>query len=404
MSSFPPRECGLATFTADVKTAVDRANPGGCSWVMAMDVPHQRHAYPRSVRLQIAREDRLQYVEAARFVNDMDCDLVNVQHEYGLFGGVYGSYLLDFINVVQRPVVLTLHTTLPDPPQELRTITRELVAASAETVVLARTAVDILQRDYGIPAEQLHFIPHGVPNVRLLPTQAAKRALGIADRRVIVTCGLINPGKGIEYAIEGVAGLVKEFPDVLYLVVGETHPGVRAESGEAYRESLQARVHELGLDNHVRFVNRYLRYRELVLYLLASDVYMVPYLNLDQIVSGTLAYALGCGRAIVSTPSIYAREVLADGRGVLVPPRSAEAIATMTAGLLRHDGWRTRMQQAAYDLGHGMIWPNVARRYLEVYELAVERTRQRDELVREYLPPKVSLPIEPSELEHVFVR
>lgn len=404
LSSFPPRECGLATFTADVKAAVDRANVGGDSWVIAMNAVGQRPIYDRSVvRFDVDRDHRDQYAQAARLINTSECDLVNIQHEYGLFGGIWGSHLLGLIRSLDRPVVLTLHTVLPHPDNDIREITQELIAASSATVVLARTAVDILCDDYGIDHGRLHFIPHGVPNVELLPTEPAKRALGIEGRKVIATCGLINPGKGIEYAIEGMAGLVEEFPDLLYVVVGETHPGVRAESGETYRESLQGKVHELGLDDHVRFVNRYLRYRELVLYLLASDVYMVPYLNVDQIVSGTLAYALGCGRAIVSTPSTYAREVLAGGRGVIIPPRSAEAITAATAGVLRHDSWRTQLQQAAYDLGHSMIWPNVARQYLDVCDLVLRDRWATENVGFAYEPPEVGLRVEPAQLEHVFL-
>jgi glycosyltransferase involved in cell wall biosynthesis len=370
LSSFPPRECGLATFTLSVVQAVNRASSAEPGWVIAVNDAGSPHAYPPAVRFQIERDEARSYAGAATWVNDSDRDVVNIQHEYGLFGGLWGSHLLEFMRQVRRPVVLTLHTVLPAPCAELREITQELIACASETVVLARAAAGILRQDYGVGSDDIHFIPHGVPNVPFASPEAAKQALGLAGRRVIVTCGLINPAKGIEYAVEAMAGLVREFPDLLYLVVGETHPGVRQEAGERYRDLLATLVQEFGLGDHVRFVNRYLGYRELVQYLLASDVCLVPYLNLDQIVSGTLAYALGCGRAVVSTPSTYAREVLADGRGVLVPPRSAPGIESAVAKLFRDDELRQRLQRAAYELGHTMIWPRVATRYLDVFQLA----------------------------------
>jgi glycosyltransferase involved in cell wall biosynthesis len=261
-----------------------------------------------------------------------------------------------------------MHTVLPDPNPDLRAVTRELIARCDATVVLSRSAIDILRRDYEIGAARVTFIPHGVPNVAFIEPERAKRALGLGGRAVLATCGLMNPGKGVEYALEAVAGLVDEFPNLLYLVVGETHPGVRAQMGEAYREQLMDQVQTLGLQKHVRFENRYLRYRELVLYLLASDVYVVPYLDLNQIVSGTLAYAMGCGRAIVSTPSAYAKEILADGRGLLAAARDPKSLQAQIASLLRDGVYRRAIQQRAYAYGHEMIWPHVARSYLETFQ------------------------------------
>jgi glycosyltransferase involved in cell wall biosynthesis len=375
LSSFPPRECGLATFTLSVVKAVNRASSTDPGWVIALNEARMPYAYPPAVRFLIERDEAPSYVEAAAWVNDTDRDVVNIQHEYGLFGGVWGSYLLEFTRRVRRPVVLTLHTVLPAPSPELREITQELITCASKTVVLARAAKGILSRDYGVDTGEVHFIPHGVPNVPFAAPDGAKKPLGLEGRRVILTCGLINPGKGIEYAIEAMAGLVREFPDLLYLIVGETHPGVRQETGESYRGLLLTLVRKFGLGDHVRFVNRYVDYRELVQYLLASDVCLVPYLNLDQIVSGTLAYALGCGRAIVSTPSSYAREALADGRGVLVAPRNAPEIESAVAQILRDDGLRERLQRAAYELGHSMIWPNVATQYLDVFQQALHARR-----------------------------
>ncbi len=381
VASYPPRECGIATFTRDTREAVQGINDGGFAGVIAMNDPGRTYTYPEEVAWQIDRDVPGSYDLAADFVNASGYQVVNVQHEYGLFGGNRGVMLLRFLDRVRRPVVLTLHTVLPSPDAELRDVTRQLIAHASITIVLAQAAIDILQRDYGVSRNALRFVPHGVPNVQLTSAEAAKEALSLSGRTVLMTCGLMGPGKGIEFALEAVAQLVSEFPDIMYVVAGETHPGEKAQNGESYREQLMTQVRQLGIEEHVHFENRYLTLGELVLHLLASDVYVVPYLNLTQIVSGTLAYALGCGRAIVSTRSTYAREVLADGRGRLVEPRDAAGIREAVAAILRDPAGKVEMERRAYELGHTMIWPNVARAYLETFQSALRN-----------LPPMLTSP------------
>ncbi|HLQ34420.1 MAG TPA: glycosyltransferase family 4 protein [Chloroflexota bacterium] len=373
VGSYPPRECGIATFTRDLVTAIDRLNPRAPGRIAAMNDPGRTYPYPPAVKWHIDRDVARSYDEAAEFVNDGPFDLVNIQHEYGLFGGTRGDYLFGFLDRLRKPAVLTMHTTLPEPDSKLREVTRGLIHRADQTIVLAQTALDILTRDYGVDRTRLRFIPHGVPNVRFVSTDRAKQALGLGSRPVLATCGLMSPGKGIEYALDAVAGLVDEFPDLVYLVVGETHPGVRAEIGESYRDQLEEHVRQLGLQEHVIFNNRYLKYRELVLHLLACDVYIVPYLNLKQIVSGTLAYAVGCGRAVVSTPSLYAREILAEGRGLQAEARSPESLQARIGALLRNPEYRQTVQARAYAYGHEMIWPNVARAYLETFQAVCDQ-------------------------------
>ena len=368
VGSYPPRECGIATFTRDVIAAIQKLTRVDSTVVIAVNEPTGRYGYPSRVKCHIERDVAASYDLAADAVNASDCELVSVQHEYGLFGGTWGSFLLRFMDRVRHPTVLTLHTVLPNPDPALRTVTQSLVDRSAMTIVLARSAIEILADDYGVAREKVRFIPHGVPDVQRLSQAKAKRALGLEGRTVLATCGLMNPGKGIQYAIEAVATLVNEFPDLLYLVVGETHPGVIASSGEAYRDQLEAEVRGLGLEAHVRFDNRYISYRELVLHLLATDVYLVPYLDLNQVVSGTVAYALGCGRAVVSTPSTYAREVLADGRGVLTAERDSRALGAAVSTILRDAAYRNQLEERAYLFGHQMTWPRVAQAYSDVYQ------------------------------------
>ena len=371
VGSYPPRECGIATFTADTLAAVRKADPAGRQAVAAVTEPGGDYTYPSEVRWVIDREIDRSYDVAAAGINASDCQIVNVQHEYGLFGGECGSVLLRFLDQLRLPVVLTLHTVLPNPERSLRFVTRALIRRSMRTIVLARTAIDILERDYGVEPTRLRFVPHGVPDVPFSTQDDAKRALGFEGRTVLSTCGLMNRGKGIEYAVEAIAGLVGCFPDLLYVVAGETHPGVRAHEGETYRQELRQQVIRLGLEKHVHFEDRYLSYRDLVLHLLATDVYVVPYLNLNQIVSGTLAYAVGCGRAVVSTPSAYARELLSEGRGVLVEARQPAALRAEIARLLDDEALRRAIERRAYTLGQTMTWPRVAQGYLETFDEVV---------------------------------
>ncbi len=372
VGSYPPRECGIATFTRDTRAALAQADPASPTFVIAINEPGGVHDYPQAVRSIIHRDVPASYEIAADFVNLSRCRIVNVQHEYGLFGGEWGSLLFRFLDRVKAPVVLTLHTVLPHPSATLRSVTRELIQCSASTVVLARAAIDILERDYAIDRGLLRFVPHGVPDVPLMSQSESKRALGYANRTVVTTCGLMSRGKGIEHAIDALAQLVSRFPDLLYVVAGETHPAVRAHEGESYREELQERVRQLGLTDHVRFENRYLPYEQLVIHLLSSDVYLVPYLNRDQIVSGTIAYGLGCGRAIIATPSIYAQEVLGNGLGLLSEPQP-DALAHALAGLLEDPDRRHRMERGAYAFGRGMTWPRVAEGYLSAYRQATDK-------------------------------
>ncbi len=371
VASYLPRECGIATFTHSVLRSVERAEPHWSSAVVAVNQPGERLDYPALVAAQFERDDPQSYDAAAGRLNAAGFDVLNIQHEYGLFGGTWGSHLLRLLEASRLPSALTLHTVLPSPDPDLRRVTRALIDRAETTVVLARGAIDILARDYGVSPGKLRFIPHGVPNV--LPDQhdEAKRRLGFAGRQVLATCGLINSGKGIEYALEAVARLVDRFPQLLYVVAGETHPGVRAREGEAYRQRLEQQARELGVQDHVLFVNRYLSYPELIDYLLACDLYVVPYLNLNQIVSGTLAYAMGCGCAIVSTPSLYAREVLDGGRGMVVPACDPPALAGAAAQVLGDDEVQRQLRQAAYAYARYMIWPEVGRAYVALFrELA----------------------------------
>jgi glycosyltransferase involved in cell wall biosynthesis len=367
LGSYPPRECGIATFTKDMVDAFDRAF-GYTSPVIAIDEPGADvRRYPSEVVGRISEESRASYAAAAHFVNDYAADLVNIQHEYGLFGGERGEWLVDFLRLVEKPVVLTLHTVLPDPDETMLRVTRELCANSSKVVALSETGRGLLERVYEIDPRLLECIHHGVPDVPFQETSAAKASFGIGQRTVISTFGLISRGKGLEYAIEAMRGVVKRHPETLYLILGETHPVVRRREGESYRESLHALVHEYGLHYNVQLVDKYLDFDEVVSYLAATDIYLTPYLNPAQIVSGTLAYAVGCGKAIVSTPYLYAQELLAHNRGFLCEFRDAASISARLNMLLDDPALRRATERRAYRFGRQMTWPHVAAAYGELF-------------------------------------
>lgn len=371
LGSYPPRECGIATFTKDVVDSYNRAF-GVSSQVIAIDEPGgEVRRYGPEVVARIAEQDRYSYAEMARFVNGSSAQMINVQHEYGLFGGDRGEWLIDFLRALEKPAALTLHTVLPEPDETMLRVTRELCENADRVVVLSQTGRDLLETVYGIDPFILRVIHHGVPDVPFQSTDAPKASFGIGQRTVISTFGLISRGKGLEYAIEAMRAVVKRHPEVLYLILGETHPVVRRREGESYRESVHALVREYGLQYNVQLVDRYLDFDELVGYLAATDIYLTPYLNPVQIVSGTLAYAVGCGKAIVSTPYLYAQELLAHNRGFLCEFRDADSIARQLGMLLDDPALRRATERRAYRFGRQMTWPHVAVEYGNLFlELA----------------------------------
>lgn len=368
VGSFPPRECGIATFTADVAAALDAQSSKPVK-IVAMDEPGAACQYPPQVQWRIQQNDPNSYLQVAATLNRSDVDIVNIQHEYGLFGGEDGAMLIPFMDALRQPIVTTLHTVLPEPTGSLRAVTQQICARSAAVVVLARSAVTMLRDIYGVDERKVQYIPHGIPTVPRRPgmRRAMKNELGFSGRTLLSTFGLIGRSKGIEYVLQALPPLVEKYPSLLYLVLGETHPGVRRHEGEQYREYLQSMVQELGLQHHVQFENRYLGLEELVNYLLATDVYLMPYLDPNQIVSGTLAYAVGCGKAVIATPFRYAQELLSDNRGVIVPFHAPGATSKALDALLGNEVLRATMEARAYAFSRPMEWPNVATAYREVF-------------------------------------
>jgi glycosyltransferase involved in cell wall biosynthesis len=363
LGSYPPRECGIATFTKDVVDAYDRAF-GFASPIIAIDEPGaDMRRYGPEVVARIREQSRESYASAAELVSIYPADLINIQHEYGLFGGERGEWLADFMSVLDKPAVLTMHTVLPEPDETYLRVTKALCEEASKVVALSETGRGLLEGVYGVDPDVLQVIHHGVPDVPFQDTAAAKASFGIGQRTVISTFGLISRGKGLEYAIEAMRDVVKRHPETLYLILGETHPVVRRQEGESYRESLIAMVRQYGLHYNVQLIDKYLDFDEVVSYLAATDIYLTPYLNPAQIVSGTLAYAVGCGKAIVSTPYLYAQELLAHNRGFLCDFRDASSIASRLNMLLDDPALRRATERRAYRFGRQMTWPNVAMQY-----------------------------------------
>ena len=376
ISSSVPRRCGIATFTADIMAAVKAADPAARCTVVAIDEPNSARAYGPEVKARIRQREPDTYRAAAALINASSIDVVNIQHEFGLYGtwkdGVYEDHLRPFLLELRKPAVTTLHSVLPAPAPSVRAAVRTIAEHSAEVVVMAHTAARLLVSDYGI-AKAPVVIPHGMPAIEPRGRHRLKRQLGMQGRTIISTFGLVDPRKGLEYVIGAMPSIVQERPDALYLVVGQTHPELLKQQGEAYRNTLERAVEQLGLTSHIAFVNEYLTQRQIVDYLLATDVYVTPYLDPNQITSGTLAYALGAGKAVVSTPYLHAVEALADGRGIVVPFRDSTAIASAVRRILADPELKRRLEERAYAYGRETAWPRVGRRVLALMQRVVER-------------------------------
>ena len=367
VGTYPPKECGIATFTMDAVNCTDLA--GWKSYVIAVDDPEHLDRYDDSkVLMTIDKQNIADYTRAARLLDEHKIDLLAIQHEYGIYGGCDGEHIVELARSAKVPVVVTLHTVLPDPTPSQKRIIKDLEKHASALIVMAKTAVDILKTAYGVSSGKIHVIPHGAPLIPFRADKSAKAQFGLQGRHVISTFGLISPNKGIEDAIAAMPEVVAKDPTALYLVLGQTHPTIKRREGEWYRDQLVAQVNELGLNDHVRFVDKYLSLQELVDYLIATDVYITPYYaNPNQITSGTLAYAITAGKVIVSTPYLYAKELLAEGRGFLYPFRDVKELARITGNVLTDSSLFETTRRKAYAYGSLMTWPQVGLKYTRLY-------------------------------------
>jgi|YNPNPStandDraft_1061719.scaffolds.fasta_scaffold00725_15 glycosyltransferase involved in cell wall biosynthesis len=375
IGNYVPRQCGIATFTSDLLGAIAAEAAGSECWAMVMNDIPEGYPYPSQVRFELDQKNLSDYRLAADFLNMHLVDVVSLQHEFGIFGGANGAYILELIRDLRTPVVTTLHTVLNSPSPGQKAVMEELISISTRVVVMSRKGEEILRRVYGAPVEKIKVIHHGVPDTPFIDPNFYKDQFGVEGKKVILTFGLLSPGKGIEYMIEAMAEVVLRHPDAVYMVLGATHPHVRRDQGESYRLSLQRRARELGVEEHLIFHNRFVSLQELCEFLGAADIYVTPYLEKEQIVSGTLAYALAAGKATVSTPYWYAEEMLSNGRGRIVPFRDSHALAAAVIDLLDNEVERHAMRKRAYTFSRKMVWKEVARRYMELLS-EVKRERE----------------------------
>ena len=370
VGDYLPRKCGIATFTHDMYASVAGRFPDAQCFVVPVNDRPEGYDYPPEVRFEIEEQDLESYRRAADFLNFATTDVVCLQHEYGIYGGVAGSHILGLLRDLRMPIVTTFHTVLREPDVDQRRVLKELAALSARVVVMTERARTFLRGIYGVPEAKIDLIAHGIPDTPFVDPDLYKDQFGVGGRLVALTFGLLSPNKGIEHMLRAVPEVHESFPDFVYIVLGATHPGLVREQGERYRLSLERLARDLGISKQVIFYNRFVELKELTEFIRAADVYVTPYLNPAQITSGTLAYSFGCGKAIVSTPYWHAEELLADGRGVLVPFADSGALAREICGLLRDEPRRNAMCEQAYRLGRGMVWAHSARLYMESFQQA----------------------------------
>jgi len=365
-----PRRCGIATFTTDLQQSISTSRPTVETCIVAMTDHGQAYDYPKAVAFQIQDDKIEEYIRAADFLNAGRFDTICLQHEFGIFGGEAGGHILELLSRLTMPVVTTFHTVLANPTAAQRAVMERIVDASSKVVVMANKGRELLRSVYQVPDDKIEVIAHGIPDVALVAPDAAKARLGFDGKSIILTFGLLSPNKGIEVMIDAMPSILKRRADALYVVLGATHPNLVRDQGEAYRNRLMRRVHELGVEDHVLFLDRFVDLSTLLEFISMCDVYVTPYLNEAQMTSGTLAYSFGLGKPVVSTPYWHARELLANGRGVLVPFGDATAIGSKIAELLTDDVRRQAMCRRAYAVSRTMTWERTAEHYMSVFESA----------------------------------
>ena len=377
IGNYLPRECGIATFTTDLCTSIETEFGVGSLFAIPVNDPESSYQYPKQVRLELEQEDLASYVRAADFLNFNGNDLVCLQHEYGIYGGSAGSHILALLRKLKMPLVTTLHTVLREPDANQRMVLEEIAQLSDRMIVMSELAAQLLREVYAVPSGKIDVIPHGVPDLPFMDPNYFKDKFGTEGKFVLLTFGLLSPNKGIENVIRARPAILERHPNVVYIVSGVTHPHIRRREGERYREALQALAEQLGVADHLILNNRFVSTEELVEFVGAADIYITPYQQEAQVVSGTLAIALGAGKAIVSTPYWHAKELLAENRGVIVPFENPGAIAEAVLRLLENDAERHAMRKRAYLYSRGTTWPNTARAYMASFQRArFERSLQ----------------------------
>jgi glycosyltransferase involved in cell wall biosynthesis len=377
VGNYLPRQCGIATFTTDLCEAISTECGAARLFAVPVNDTESGYAYPARVRLALAQDDLSSYEQAADFLNFTNFDLVCLQHEYGIFGGPAGSHILALLRRLKMPVITTLHTVLREPSPDQRRVMEEIAALSDRLIVMSELSSQFLQEIFKVPGSKIDMVPHGVPDLPFLDPNFYKDRFGVEGKAVLLTFGLLSPNKGIENVIQALPHILSKHKNVVYMVAGATHPHILRREGDHYRAHLQALAKEIGVESNVIFHNRFVSPQEMVEFIGAADIYITPYRHEEQVVSGTLAYALGAGKAIISTPYWHAIELLDDRRGALVPFQSPDAIARKTVELLDTPAIRHAMRKRAYLYAREMVWKKVAQGYMASFGQArTDRMRE----------------------------
>jgi glycosyltransferase involved in cell wall biosynthesis len=389
ISTYPPRECGIATFNQNLMRAISENFPerksllnGGFVVALNDSENMQEYEYPGEVKYVIRQNHQKDYIRAANYINTSSADVCIMEHEFGIYGGESGIYILPLINRIEKPLISILHTILKDPSYVQRIIIREIAEQSSKIIVMSKRAVEFLTTIYDIPADKIRIIEHGVPDVEASPDNPVKNLSQFKNHRVLLTFGLISRNKGLETVVRALPKIVEKHPDVMYVVLGNTHPGVIKNSGEEYRDHLKTLANQLNVSKHLSFINKFVSEEELVDYLTATDIYVTPYLNEAQITSGTLSYAVGAGAAIVSTPYWHATELLANNRGRLFDFKNADALAENVIELLDQKRVLNELKENAYEYGLHLRWPVIGAEFISVAQEACTNHDFSDKILR----------------------
>lgn len=378
ISTYIPQKCGIATFTKDVTTAINMLNPYALAEIMAIVKEGEENLeFPWEVKYKIKRNDIESYIQAANYINNSGCDVVLIEHEFGIFGGDFGDYAVQFVKMIKKPLIMTCHTIPRETNTDYGRVLKELGKIVCGITVMAKDSQEKLIKDYSVDKKKIAFIPHGTPDIPLSSTEHYKKQKGLAGRLVIGSINLISEGKGLEYTIEAVAKIAKIYPEIMGVIIGQTHPGIIESQGEKYRNFLKKRVKELGIEKNIKFIDKYLSLDDLIFWLKTIDFYVTPYLDPEQSSSGALAYAIGAGKVCISTPYKYAKENLSKGRGIIVPFRDSKSIAEAVVKMWEDKEKMKTMQKMAYEYGRFMTWTNVALQHLDMFELMVKKNKEK---------------------------
>ena len=367
ISSFVPRKCGIATYTSDLTSAMDLISPLCEPRIVALNKPEDGIEYPPKVVFEINQDDFNSYKKAAGYINRSRAEVVVLEHEFGLYGGKFGEYINELVKLIKKPLIITTHTIPDDPGKGYGAALKNVIDFADSIIVMMPESISKLANKYNYPKENIDLIPHGVPDILMGPVEEYKEKKGLQDRIILGNINLLSEVKGLEYIIESLEFIKKQFPSVLYLIIGQTHPIVLKTEGEKYRNFLKEKIKKLGLEENVKFINKYMSLDELVRWLKAIDIYITPYLDPQQSASGALAYAIGAGKACISTSYMYAKEILENERGIIIPFRNSRAIASAVIDLCKNPEKKLRIEKEALKFGKLMAWPNVALQHFQLF-------------------------------------